>query len=104
MSDPSPKLPGVGRTVIAKWWPGKFYLVSTICMDGSSLEQRLIKSLQTKIPLNEVGPQPDKFLTQVFKCNKYGMVKSFDNPLLECEYTTIEAAKEGHQKAVEKFT
>jgi hypothetical protein len=104
LNDPSPGgLPRVGTTVIAKWWPGRYYLVSTIRMDGSSAERRLIQSLKTGVSFGEVGPQPDTFVTQIFKCDKHGMVKSFESPLLERHYSTLQEAEFGHQEAVAEF-
>jgi hypothetical protein len=100
---PSPNLPLVAQTIIAKWWPGRYYLVSTIKLDPSSLLSRLTRSLQTSELLENVAPGPDSFISQVFKCDKHGQPRSFDKPLYEKEYPTESEAKTGHNETVRRL-
>ena len=73
-------------------------------MDGSSPERRLIHSLKTGASFHDVGPQPDTFVTQIFRCDRHGTVTSFENPLLERQYSTLQEAEAGHHKEVAEFT
>jgi hypothetical protein len=97
---PTPELPGIGRAIIASWWPGRYYVVSTVQLDSFSPIAVLTRSLQQKVPFGKASPGPDKFITQVFKSDKDGMVASFDNPLYEQEYLDILAAQTGHKLVV----
>jgi len=60
--------------------------------------------LKTGAPYEEVKPGPDVFVTEVFKCNKVGSVKSFDCPLYEREYPDLLQAKLGHKETVDSMT
>jgi hypothetical protein len=104
-------------TIIAKWWPGHYLLVSTIALGGSdtqktqrgepagiSTAERFISALQTGVgDLKNAPPLPETFVTQVVRCNKYGIARSWNNPLFESEYATLEEAKIGHKEAVARF-
>jgi hypothetical protein len=104
LDDPSPRPGYFAHTVIAKWWPGRYFLVSTICLDGTSVEARLISSLETGLPLDEALPLPERFLTQVFRCDADGFVRSRDNPLFEKQYTTRADVNLGHTQVVARFS
>lgn len=80
---PSPKLPAVDQTLVAHWLPWKYYFVSTVYIDPSNPLSLLTRSLETDKPYKNVTPGPDKFVTQIFKCDKNGWVKSMDYALYE---------------------
>jgi len=101
LHDESAKLPTVGRTIVAAWLPTRYYLVSTIQIDPSSPLMRLTRSIETGERYEEVGRGPEVFVTQVFKCDKHGWVKDFDNPLHEREYPDMALAKVGHKETVD---
>ena len=42
-------------------------------------------------------------MTQMFQCDKNGIVRSFSNPLFEREYSDLSKAIDGHEEAVKKF-
>ena len=98
--NPSPELPIVGQAIVAYWWPGKYYIVSTIQLDSSSPLSRLTRSLETGVAYEEVTPGPDVYVTQVFKCDKNGWTKSIDNLLYEREYPDLTQAISGHNDTV----
>ena len=102
--DPSPDPPRIGTTVIASWLPGRYVLVSTICVDGNSPLGRLRSSIQAGVPYYDAPPLPESFVTQVVRCDKYGVARSWDNPLFEREYATRQKAEIGHREAVAKFS
>jgi hypothetical protein len=95
--------PRVRTTVIAKWRPWVYYLVSTVRRDGSSHLARLMSSLETGISFDRAPNQPEKFITQVVRCNRFGIAKSWDHPLHEVQYDAIEEARQGHEKALAMF-
>jgi hypothetical protein len=101
--EPAPNPPRIGTTVIALWRPWLYYLVSTVQLDDSSQMQRLIKSLDYGGPFGSAPPSPNCFVTQVVRCDKYGVAKSWDHPLLEMEWDTAEDARAGHQRAVQMY-
>ena len=94
-------MPMVGYTIIAKWWPGSYYLAMTFKPDSSSPLVRLTQSIVQRVPYADAALGPDRFLTQVFRCNKDGAVHSIEEPLYEQEYFDLSAAREGHQRIVE---
>jgi len=91
----------VGQTIVAHWWPGKYYFVSTIQIDSSSASSRLTRSLKTGVDYMDVKPEPDVFVTNIFKCDKNGRVKPGDSPLYEQEYSDLNQAKLGHKEIVD---
>jgi hypothetical protein len=162
----TPELPGVGMTTVASWWPGKYWLVSTIQLDESSVtpgssknfpfvgfiqptlvgvgstgflvpyEQApsahesvsngpLIYRASVCVPIGKAVPSPNKFVTQIFRCNKIairsfdglldwlyaatrlkgvgtGTVMPFDQvPLFEREYSRLSDARAGHRETVD---
>jgi hypothetical protein len=101
--DPAPRPPRIATTVIARWRPWRYYLVSTIQLDEASQMQRLIGSLEAGVPLGSAPPRPDCFVTQVVRCDRTGFAKSWDRPLLELEWDTVDEARLGHQRAVHLF-
>jgi hypothetical protein len=170
--DLTPELPAVGMATVARWWPGKYYLVSTIQLDESSVTPGSSKNFpsvefvqpmlvgvgstgfmvpyeqapsshelvsngpityKTKIsvPFRNAVPAPNKFVMQVFRCNKTyfnwfkNPIGSFDNlievlraatrlkgdrtgdvrfeelPLVEREYFNLSEARAGHKETVD---
>jgi hypothetical protein len=100
MDEAEPELPSIGTTLIAKWWPGRYLLVSTIRLDGTDDDARLISSLRTGCTYEDAPPLTDTFVTQVVRCSYLGIPASWSKPLYEKEYATLEEAKTGHRKAV----
>ena len=99
--NPSPNSEIIGQTQIASFWPGRFYFVSTIQLDSSSPISKLSRSIELGIAYNDAPPGPDEFITQVFRCNKDMMVRSFDDPLFEKVYSTLSEARIGHSDTVD---
>ena len=89
LDDSSPDTGRIGTTIIAKWWPGRYLLVSTVRLDSE------ISSIF----------KPDlPFLTQVVRCDEYGHAPSWDNALFKREYATLAEAEIGHREAVARFS
>ena len=101
--NPSPKLPLVGQAQVASLLPWSYYVVSTVKIDQSDSISKITRSLKTGqrgTPLKDLPSGPDVFITQVFKCDKDLVVKSFD-PLFEREYTELSDARKGHDEVVD---
>lgn len=103
---PSPDLPIVAQAWVASLWPWRFYFVSTIQLQEDSSNPlgkltRRVRSLKTGVSYNEVPPEPDKFFTHIYRCDKYLLVKSLDDPLFEREYSNLSEAQIGHNEAVD---
>jgi hypothetical protein len=99
----------IGHTIIATWWPGKYYLVMTIELDLNSPLARLTRSIKDSpskvIPYNEVEKVSNTFVTQIFKCDKSGWVKEHNpnSPLYEREYSEISQARLGHKETIDSW-
>ena len=104
--DPEPDAARLALTVIAHWWPGRYLLVSTVRLGGAltSPTTRLLSALQTGTSYTDAPPLPEGFVTQVVRCDRYGIARSWDNPLFEREYATRQEAEIGHREAVAKFS
>jgi hypothetical protein len=102
--DPHPTPPRIGTTVIASWWPGRYVLVSTIFVEGTSPLARMVSSIKSGVPYNEASPLRERFVTHVFACDKHGIPRSWDDPLFERVYATREEAEVGHRDVVTRFT
>lgn len=100
VQNPSPELPIVGQARVASWWPGSYYIVSTIQIDASDPLHRLTETIERMFPHEETTLCPGKYVTQVFKCSKDGIVRSFNEPLYELEYQELAAARAGHEETV----
>jgi len=99
LNDPSPELPMVGWAIVASWWPTIYHAVSTIQLDSASPLGRLTRSLTTGKYSSD--PLLDRFVTEVFRSNRDGLIKSFDHPLYEKEYADLLNAKLGHKEVVD---
>ena len=97
----NPELSTVGQAIVASWWPGKYYLVSTVMLDSASPLSRLTRSIETGKPDAEVEPGPNVYVTQVIACDREGGVKSFEDPLYEKEFSGLTEARGGHRSTVE---
>lgn len=93
--------PTLARTVIASWFPGRYYLVSTIHCDGSSPLERLTQSLKTGASFNETLRGQQIFVSEVFRCDKEGVPKK---RLLDRSYQDSEEALAGHAALVAEIT
>jgi hypothetical protein len=101
LHNPSPEIPIIGQARVATWWPGRYYFVSTIQLDSSSPLHRLTESIRQGVPYAEASLGPNTYVTQVFKCTKDGIVRSFKEPLYEREYSDLSAARAGHKRTVD---
>jgi hypothetical protein len=101
LHSPSPEIPIVGQARVATWWPGRYYFVSTIQLDSSSPLHRLSESIKQGVPYDEATLGPDRYVTQVFRCTRDGIVKSFAEPLYQLEYADELAARAGHKHTVD---
>ena len=91
--------PVLFATVVASWWPGKFYRVSTVQTD-IQWRGKMIRLSEGK------GTPPPNYLTQVFRCRGVltgytATVKSLRNPLYEREYVEQNDAEKGHRETVQ---
>lgn len=98
LPNPDPRPPLIAQALVASWWPGRFYLVSTVLLDSSSALQRLTHTLTHGGSFENAKP-PEVYVTGVFRSNKEFVVKSLD-PLYEREYSDLEAAQTGHAEIV----
>jgi len=78
----------IGQAIVASWWPGRFYLVSTI-----HLESKVWKIWSSE--------ETCDYVTQIYKCDKYGIPKDINKYLYKSEYFTPEEALKGHVRGVE---
>lgn len=87
--------PTVAWTVIARWFPKSFLLVSTIEVRTATSDNAM------SVLLRKLNPDVrDTWVTQIFRCNRDGFQHS-DEPLYSREYPDEEAAKLGHAEIVE---
>jgi hypothetical protein len=98
--NPSPKMPIVAQTLVAKWWPGRYYLVTTMKADSSSPLHRLTQAIEQGVSVSDVVPGPNRFVTMVSRCNRDMAVRSHDDLHYDTEYSEISAARDGHRNIV----
>jgi len=91
----------IGFAVVARWFPGKYYLVSTVCSDGTSPLASLTRSIETGIPFDEIASGPRAFVTNIFDCDHDGFAQQIDKPLYERVYSILEDARIGHSQIVD---
>src|SRR2546428_12410520 len=96
--NPDPELPIIGQDLVASWWPGRYYLVSTIALDPASPMSRLTHTISRGGSFKDAQP-PEKYVTGVFRASKDFVVKSRE-PLYENEYSDLESARNGHAEIV----
>lgn len=97
------ELPKPAQTVVASWWPGRYYLISTIQLDTADPLAKLTESLETGTKFEDVPDEITGYVTQVFRCTRHLVVKSFDNPLYEQEYDSLQNATRGHEFIVQQL-
>jgi hypothetical protein len=102
--NPSPDESTIGQTIVASWFPGRFHLVTTIILDGKSPLARLTHSINTGQPFKEIEAAPERFVTQIFRCDQHGFVRDVFHPVYEREHATREEAKAGHKIVLELFS
>jgi hypothetical protein len=105
LHNPQPEMPVIGQAIVASWWPGRFHVVSTTKSDGTSALARLTATITTGQPFEEVTRGAEMLVTQIFRCDRHGVVRGgdFDKPLYSNSYSTLEDAQSGHKTAVELF-
>jgi len=91
--DPAPRL---AHTIIASWWPTRYYVVGTIEHLRATGDAPILK-LTRSIAKGDVR---DEYIVQVFKCNRDGMPRSWDDPYYECSYGNGQQALEAHREVV----
>ncbi|MGH9932144.1 MAG: hypothetical protein ACREA9_23325 [Pyrinomonadaceae bacterium] len=96
--NPNPQLPIIGQTLVASWWPGRYYFISTIAGDPSSPMSRLTHAIEHGGSSEDAKP-PQTYITGVFRSSKDFIPKSSD-PLYEREYADLESARSGHAEIV----
>lgn len=93
---PSVNLPTVAWTVVARWLPKSYLLVSTIEVRSATSDDAM------SVLLRKFNPDvKDTWVTQVFRCSdSYGFGHR-DEPQYKREYSDFDAAKRGHSEIVE---
>ena|ERR1022692_3065639 len=92
----------LGSAIVATWWPGRYYRVSTIQLDTSSTAAKAVESLKTGVPLHEIPLKVTGYVTQVAKCDKMGWVGDWiANTLFERTYADAAEAQAGHNEVVD---
>jgi hypothetical protein len=87
------KPPTVAWTVVARWFPKTYFLVSTLELRAKSDDP--MDALWCKL-----NPDAqDTWVTQIFRCSRDGFQHS-DKPLYRREYSDEDAAKRGHAEIV----
>jgi hypothetical protein len=88
----------VGQAVVASWWPGRYYFVSTIQADSNSPLRRVTESIASGKPFEDVLSAPEACVTTICRCSKVGFVRDsqWDRPLFQREYSTLTEAQKGH--------
>ena len=99
----SPELPVVGRSVIAAFWPGRYYLVLTTQVDTTTPLRVFLRSVALQVPIENVPHERDIYMTQIFFSNKQGKHKAAEKPLYEKQYSTLLEALNGHKTTVDSF-
>lgn len=101
------KSPVIAGTIIAKWWPGIYYLVSTVTMKDNqdSPAAQAVRKMREIFPEKEPNDEDAKdFVTQVFRCNKIGWVRDMSRPLLDLRADDEAGARRNHTMAVLSFS
>ncbi len=92
---PSQNPPVMAWTVVARWFPNTYHLVSTLELRMRSSDDPL------SVLLRKADPDvQDTWVTQVFRCSRDGFQHS-DNPLYKREYFDEGAARVGHMEIVD---
>jgi len=89
VEDTEPTPPSIGTAFVANWWPGSYYVVSTI---DCAPEKEMAEIFSF---LSNSG-----FLTQVLKADRHGMARDFNQPFYHAEHSTTEEALKDHARVV----
>ena len=92
--------PVLAATVVASWWPGRYFRVSTVETDLQWRDKMI------KLSEGTGAPPPPQCVTQIFFCRGFwagytASTKSLRNPLYEREYARKSEAGTGHREIVE---
>jgi hypothetical protein len=102
MKDVSPTDPhAVGSTVIASWWPGRFYRVLTTDMNAAGTTEGMMslsRQLHEEFP-EKLGPAPDCFVTVVHRTDRNGVPKKAES-YCGVEFQSKQEAVLGHSLIV----
>ena|SRR5215475_4574420 len=89
--DPAPQL---AQTIIAGWWPGRYYSVLTWESLGATGQEPMEKLLRS------VGARTrDEYLLVVFKVNRHWISKG-DEPLYQFSFQKKQEALDAHREVV----
>jgi CheY-like chemotaxis protein len=99
--DLHPKLPIVGQAIVASWWPGRYYFVSTGRGDPTDALGRLTEAINSNKRFQDVTAAPTTFATFVSRCNKFGQI--YGNLLFTQEYKTLADAVKGHKEVLRQL-
>lgn len=93
------RLPSVASTLIGRWPPGSCYWVNTLEIRLSTDEDPMSRLLR-EVP----GSDPsDRWVTQVFKCDRSGLPRMDDKPVYQREHFDIRQAKCAHDDVVRQL-
>jgi hypothetical protein len=92
----------IARSIIAERWLGKYYLVSTVMVDGSDSFSQMVGIFRAGRKFRDVDDA--KYVTQVFRSDKYGVVGKKENPLYQAVYQSISEAMLGHKETIDLIT
>jgi hypothetical protein len=95
LENPQPA-PRLAHTIVASWWPTRYYMVGTIEYLGATSEEPM-KKLIRSIPGTKAR---DEYIVQVFKCNRSGVPKTWDDPYYERSYGDKQEALGAHREVV----
>lgn len=88
------KPPVVAWTIVARWFPKTYFLVSTLELRANSDDP--MRALWRKL-----NPDAqDTWVTQIFRCSSDGLQHS-DEPVYRREYSNDDAAQHGHAEIVD---
>jgi hypothetical protein len=93
----------IGLTLIASWWPGRYYNVLTWMSDGTSAMERLTESIRQKKPFDEIKTASVSFQSTISRCDRMGVSeeKDIEEPVYRKSYASLEEARAGHGTIVD---
>jgi hypothetical protein len=84
----------IGHTIVASWWPWKFYLVMTMDLRSDAA----LFAAANAVARSVGEPERPNCVTGVFRCDALGGSKG--EALYEREYATQGEAERGHREIV----
>ena len=114
----APEFPRIQQTLIAGWLPWNYRIVSTVRFNASSPLSKPTISQQMNIGFKDVPEVKYGYMTEVYRCNKDGVVKRsnkilfdkdgnllpFMKSLFTKEYFDLSEAITGHREVVLRFS